>query len=91
VLAEWFLGATECIKERLANTVVILKAWLSVKGLKVVRNVSKVSCSWLSRLKSIIRASINLLGGSSSSSPLYSKINWLIHLLNLFLDLLYSS
>jgi len=42
---EWFLGATECIKEWLANTVVILKAWLSVKGPKVVRNVSEVSCS----------------------------------------------
>jgi len=39
VLAEWFLGATKCIKKRLANIVVILKAWLSVKGLKVVRNV----------------------------------------------------
>jgi len=91
VLVEWFSGATKCIKERSANTVVILKAWLSVKGLKVVRNVSEVSCSWLSRLKLIIRASINLLGGSSSSSSLYSKINWLIRLLNLFLDLLYSS
>ena len=42
VLAGWFLGASECIKERSANTVIILKAWLSVKGLKVVRNVSKV-------------------------------------------------
>jgi len=40
---EWFLGVTKCIKERSANTVIILKAWLSVKGLKVVRNVSKVS------------------------------------------------
>ena len=38
----WFLGVSKCIKEQLANTVVILKAWLSVKGLKVVRNVSKV-------------------------------------------------
>jgi len=75
VLTEWFSGATKCIKERSANTVVILKAWLSVKGPKVVRNVSKVSYSWLSRLKLIIRASINLLGGSSSSSPSYSKIN----------------
>jgi hypothetical protein len=28
-----------------------------------------------SKLKSIIRAFINLLGGSSTSSPLYSKIN----------------
>jgi len=45
VLAEWFLGATKCIKERLANIVIILKAWLSVKGLKVVRNISKVSYS----------------------------------------------
>jgi len=40
-----FLGAIKYIKERSANTVVILKAWLSIKGLKVVRNVSKVSCS----------------------------------------------
>jgi len=45
VLAEWFLDATKCIKEQLANTVVILKAWLSVKGPKVVRNISKVSYS----------------------------------------------
>jgi len=88
---EWFLGATECIKKRSANMVVILKAWLSVKGLKVVRNVSKVFCSWLFRLKLIIRASINLLRGFSSSFSLYSKINWLIRLLNLFLDLLRSS
>ena len=43
VLAEWFLGVSKCIKEWLANIVVILKAWLSVKGLKVVKNVSKVS------------------------------------------------
>ena len=39
---EWFLGVIKYIKERLANMVVILKAWLFVKGLKVVRNVSKV-------------------------------------------------
>jgi len=45
VLMGWFLGAIECIKERSANTVVILKAWPSVKVLKVVRNVSKVSYS----------------------------------------------
>jgi hypothetical protein len=45
VLTDGFSGAIECIKERLANIVVILKAWSSVKGLKVVRNVSKVSCS----------------------------------------------
>ena len=84
-------GAIKCIKEQLANTVIILKALLSVKGLKVVRNISKVSYSQLSRLKSIIRASINLLRDSSTSSPLYSKINQLIRLLNLFLDLLRSS
>ena len=29
----WFLSAIECTKEQSANTVVILKAWLSVKGL----------------------------------------------------------
>jgi hypothetical protein len=45
VLTDGFSGAIECAKERLANMVVILKAWLSVKGPKVVRNVSKVSCS----------------------------------------------
>jgi len=45
VLTGWFLGIIKCVKERSANTVVILKAWLSVKGLKVVRNVFKVSYS----------------------------------------------
>jgi hypothetical protein len=45
VLMDGFSGAIECIKERSANTVVILKAWSSVKGPKVVRNVSEVSCS----------------------------------------------
>jgi len=45
MLTGWFLGAIKCIKERSANTVIILKAWLSVKGLKVVRNVSEVSYS----------------------------------------------
>jgi len=45
VLTGQFSGAIKYIKERSANTVVILKAWLSVKGLKVVRNVSEVSCS----------------------------------------------
>jgi len=42
VLIGWFLGAIKYIKEWLANMVIVLKAWLSVKGLKVVRNVSKV-------------------------------------------------
>jgi hypothetical protein len=45
VLTDGFSGAIECAKERSANMVMILKAWLSIKGLKVVRNVSKVSCS----------------------------------------------
>jgi hypothetical protein len=45
VLAGGFSGAIECIKERSANMVVILKAWSSVKGLKVVRNASEDSCS----------------------------------------------
>ena len=45
ILIDWFLGAIKCINKRLANTVVILKAWPSIKGLKVVRNVSKVSYS----------------------------------------------
>ena len=71
VLVGWCQGAIKCIKEQLANTVIALKAWLSIKGLKVVKNVFKVSCFLVSKLKLIIRASINLLGGS----PLYSKIN----------------
>ena len=91
ILMGYFLGAIKCIKEWLANTVVILKAQLSIKGPKVVRNVSKVSYSQVSKLKLIIRASINLLRDSSTSSPLQSKINQLIRLLNLFLDLLRSS
>jgi hypothetical protein len=45
ILMGYFLGAIKCIKERSANIVVILKAWPSVKGLKVVRNISKVSYS----------------------------------------------
>jgi hypothetical protein len=45
VLTDGFSGAIECAKERLANTVVILKAWSSVNSLKVVRNVSEVSYS----------------------------------------------
>ena len=45
VLADWFLGVIECINKRSANIVVILKAWLSITGLKVVRNIFKVSCS----------------------------------------------
>jgi len=70
MLAGWFLGAIKYIKERSANTVIILKAWPSVKGLKVVRNVSNVSCSYISKLKLIIRASINLLRDSSASFSL---------------------
>jgi hypothetical protein len=45
VLTDGFLGVIECAKERLANTVVILKAWSSIKGPKVVRNISEVSYS----------------------------------------------
>ena len=91
ILAGQFLGAIKYTKEWSANAVIALKAQLSVKGLKVVKNIFKVSCSSVFKLKSIIRASIDLLGGSSSSSPLYSRINQLIQLLNLFLDLLRSS
>ena len=91
IFTDQFLGIIKCIKERLANTVIILKAQLSVKGLKIVKNASKVSYSQVFELKSIIRAFINLLKNSSTSSPLQSKINWLIQLLNLFLDLLYFS
>jgi len=70
ILMGWFLGAIKYIKERSANTVIILKAWLSVKGLKVVRNISKVFYSWVSKSKLIIRAFINLLRTSSSSFSL---------------------
>jgi hypothetical protein len=45
VLTDGFSGAIKCAKEWSANTVVILKAWSSVKGPKVVRNVSEVSYS----------------------------------------------
>ena len=45
IFTDWFSGAIKCTKEQSANTVIILKAWLSVKGLKVVRNISKVSYS----------------------------------------------
>jgi len=41
----WFLGAIKCTKKWSANIVVILKAWLFIKGLKVVKNVFEVSCS----------------------------------------------
>jgi hypothetical protein len=70
MLAGGFSGVIKCIKERSANMVVILNTWLSIKGLKVVRNASKDSYSWLSELKLIIRASINSLRGSSMSFPL---------------------
>ena len=63
-----FLGAIKCKKERLANIVIILKAWLSVKDPKVVRNASRDSCSWLFESKSIISASIDLSKDSSSLS-----------------------
>jgi hypothetical protein len=45
VLIDGFLGVIKCVKERLTNIVVILKAWSFIKGLKVVRNVSEVSYS----------------------------------------------
>jgi hypothetical protein len=45
VLTGGFSGAIKCKKERSANTVVILKAWSSVKDLKVVRNASRDSYS----------------------------------------------
>jgi hypothetical protein len=40
-----FSGVIKYTKEWSANTVVILKAWSSVKGPKMVRNASKDSCS----------------------------------------------
>ena len=45
MLISGFLGAIKCKKERLANIVVILKAWLSIKDSKVVRNASRDSYS----------------------------------------------
>jgi len=45
VFTDGFSGAIKYTKERSVNTVVILKAWSSVKGPKVVRNVSEVSYS----------------------------------------------
>jgi hypothetical protein len=45
VLIGGFSGVIKCKKERLANIVVILKAWSSIKGLKVVRNTSRDSYS----------------------------------------------
>jgi hypothetical protein len=68
VLIDGFSGVIECKKERLANIVVILKAWLFIKDLKVVRNASRDSYSWLFESKSIISAFINLLRDSSSLS-----------------------
>jgi hypothetical protein len=68
VLTGGFLGAIKCKKERLVNTVVILKAWSSIKDPKVVRNVSRDSYSWLFELKSIISAFIDSLRDSSSLS-----------------------
>ena len=68
VLTDGFSGAIKCIKERSANTVVILKAWSFIKDLKVVRNAFRDSYSWLFKLKSIISAFINLLKDSLSLS-----------------------
>ena len=45
ILVSQFLGVIKCIKKWSVNIIIILKAWLSIKGLKVVRNVFKVSCS----------------------------------------------
>ena len=45
VLISGFSGAIEYKKERSANTVVILKAWSSIKDPKVVRNAFRDSCS----------------------------------------------
>jgi hypothetical protein len=45
VLIDRFSGVIKCTKERLTNTVVILEAWLFVKGPKAVRNTSGDPCS----------------------------------------------
>jgi hypothetical protein len=42
MLINGFLSVIKCIKEWLANIVIILKAWSFVKGLKVIKNISKV-------------------------------------------------
>jgi hypothetical protein len=68
VLIGGFLGVIKYKKERLTNIVVILKAWLFIKDLKVVKNASRDSYSWLFKLKSIISAFINLLRDSLSLS-----------------------
>ena len=91
VFINWFSGVIKCTKKWLASAVIVLKAQLSVRGLKVVKNISKVFCSWAFKLKLIIRAFINLLGGFSASSSLYFRMNWLIQLLSLFLNLSRSS
>jgi hypothetical protein len=45
VFISGFLGVIKYKKEWLANMVVILNAWSSIKGLKVVRNTSRGSYS----------------------------------------------
>jgi hypothetical protein len=45
VFISGFSGIIKCKKERLTNIVIILNAWLFIKGLKVVRNTSKGSYS----------------------------------------------
>jgi hypothetical protein len=68
VLIGGFLGAIKYKKERSANIVIILKAWSSIKDLKVVRNASRDSYSWLFESKSIISAFISSLRDSLSLS-----------------------
>jgi hypothetical protein len=68
ILIGGFLSAIKYKKEWSANIVVILKAWSSIKDLKVVRNTSRDSYSWLFKSKLIISAFINLLKDSSSLS-----------------------
>jgi hypothetical protein len=45
VLIDGFSGVIKYTKERLANIVVILKAWSFIKGPKVIRNASRDSYS----------------------------------------------
>jgi hypothetical protein len=68
VLIGGFLGVIKCKKERSTNIVVILKAWSFIKDLKVVKNASRDSYSWLFKSKLIISAFINSLKDSSSLS-----------------------
>ena len=58
---DWFLGVIKYIKKQSANIIIILKAQLFIKGLKVVKNIFKVFYFQVFKLKLIIKAFVNLL------------------------------